>query len=68
MGDGSRCQAEGTDCDHIERGDNHDPSNLQWLCKAHHKIKTAAEANAAREPRTTSKHPGERHPSGFSLY
>lgn len=68
LSNGSRCTAPGTDCDHIIAGDNHDPSNLQWLCKAHHKIKTAAEANAAKAPALTSKHPGERHPSGLRFY
>jgi 5-methylcytosine-specific restriction protein A len=66
--DGTRCTEEGTDCDHVERGSNHDPSNLQWLCKVHHMEKTLAEAAAARPPRAGTRHPGERHPSGLKLY
>lgn len=69
LADGRRCIEPGTDCDHIVAGDNHDPSNLQWLCKTHHKIKTSEEANAAQVgKRGTSKHPGEAHPSGLKLY
>jgi 5-methylcytosine-specific restriction protein A len=50
--DRGRCQADhhdpacdgiGTDVDHIERGDNHDPSNLRLLSSACHKAKTQAE-------------------------
>lgn len=54
-----RCPVEGTDCDHIVRGDNHELSNLQWLCREHHKAKTAQEASAARPQR---RRPPERHP------
>ena len=61
MRDGSRCTDRGTDVDHIERGDNHDLSNLQLLCKWHHGKKTAYEANQAR-PRLTEKRPPESHP------
>lgn len=44
--DGSRCDAIGSECDHIEPGDNHSCSNLQWLCSWHHKRKTRVEAAA----------------------
>ena len=44
--DGSRCDAAGTECDHIDHGDNHACTNLQWLCSWHHKRKTRAEAAA----------------------
>lgn len=64
MHDGTRCTARGSECDHIQHGDNHDLSNLQWLCSWHHRQKTAREAkdalNAARkanEPKP-KKHPG----------
>lgn len=67
-GDNTRCTEEGTDCDHIVPGNNHDPSNLQWLCKVHHQLKTQAEAAAARRGKRTNRHPGERHPSGMSFY
>lgn len=55
---GVRCPERGSDCDHIVRGDNHNLSNLQWLCAWHHKIKTAAEAaEARREKAKLAKHP-----------
>ena len=61
LDDGTRCSRQGTDCDHIARGDNHDLDNLQWLCAPHHRAKTALEAIAARTrpPRTR---PAEPHP------
>lgn len=62
--DGTRCPAAGTDCDHIEPGDDHRAVNLQWLCSWHHKRKTQQEAAAAlaaerkkNQPRKR-KHPG----------
>lgn len=67
MRSGKRCHDPGTDVDHIQRGDNHDLANLQLICNWHHGQKTSREANAAKEPRT-SKHPGEKHPSGINLY
>ncbi|MFH9735087.1 HNH endonuclease signature motif containing protein [Streptomyces sp. NPDC017260] len=45
---GQRCEAKGTDVDHITPGDNHDLSNLQLLCRWHHTQKTQQEAAAAR--------------------
>ena len=63
MGDGTRCVEPGRECDHIERGDDHDVSNLQWL-SWHHKRKTQQESRAdlaalraARAPRRPP-HPG----------
>lgn len=62
LNDGTRCPAMGTDCDHVVRGDNHDVSNLQWLCQWHHKRKTNNEAAAARLSKKKSEykppHPG----------
>jgi 5-methylcytosine-specific restriction protein A len=60
--DGRRCTAAGTDCDHIDRRGTDDLTNLQWLCSAHHKTKTRAEAQAARPSslRAAAKHPGLR--------
>lgn len=65
MSDGSRCRWPGTECDHIARGDNHDLSNLQWLCHWHHAQKTRREAvqarrdkQAAAERRRMESHPG----------
>ncbi|MGK5530669.1 HNH endonuclease [Streptomyces sp. URMC 129] len=65
MATGERCPEAGTDVDHIVRGDNHDPSNLQTLFWWYHRRKTAREAvqarRAVRRPsRTRSErpHPG----------
>lgn len=60
--DGTRCRARATDVDHIHRGDNHDPTNLQSLCEWHHDRKSAMEGVAARRPRERSQRPPERHP------
>lgn len=62
---GARCPRAGAECDHIEPGDNHDLSNLQWLCKAHHDAKTRREAAAAyRKPqRPVYKRAEETHPA-----
>jgi 5-methylcytosine-specific restriction protein A len=54
------CSGEGAECDHIERGDDHSPSNLQWLSVPCHKAKTLAEN---RQRLTSTKLPRERHPS-----
>ena len=59
--DGTRCPDQGTDCDHIVAGDDHSLSNLQWLCRWHHRKKTAAEGNR-RVYRVSEKHPPETHP------
>lgn len=59
-----RCSREGTDCDHIERGDDHSLTNLEWLCAVHHAAKTSAEgheAKAAKKARGRRK--PEQHPS-----
>lgn len=52
LDNGTRCPAPGTECDHITRGDNHDLTNLAWLCSDHHQAKTQREAAAARRART----------------
>lgn len=67
---GTQCTAKGTDCDHIQHGDNHNLDNLQWLCRWHHKQKTRQEAqqelaimqrkNKPRKP----QHPGLTDPTG----
>lgn len=58
-----RCSSQGTDCDHIIPGDNHDPSNLQWLCPRHHLDKSSAEGNAAKAAiKSKGKRPPEQHP------
>lgn len=54
--DGYRCQVpmpngicgwKATDVDHIERGDNHDPTNLRAICQYHHRIKSSSEGGQA---------------------
>jgi len=54
------CFSLGAECDHIIPNDNHSLTNLQWLCKRHHKLKTQAEAQAAKpsRKRPTGRHPG----------
>lgn len=69
--DGTRCNQSPVDVDHIVPGANHSLDNLQLLCrKWHHRIKTNAEARAGRLAAgvPTSRHPGEKHPSGLQLY
>lgn len=63
--DGQRCTNQGTDVDHINRGDDHSLDNLQLLCHwPHHARKTASEGNQARNAvyaktkRPQPKHPG----------
>ena len=59
-----RCWRRGRDVDHIEPGDNHALSNLQFLCPMHHGEKTAREGVEGRRKaaakRETEKHPGAR--------
>lgn len=45
---GQRCNATGTDVDHITPGDDHGLDNLQLLCRWHHTQKTQAESATAR--------------------
>lgn len=59
-----RCLTVGSQCDHINRGDDHGEHNRQWLCVRHHAEKTQREAQearaakAARGKRTPERHPG----------
>lgn len=60
---GRRCTNSGRDVDHIIRGDDHEPTNLQLLCVWHHREKTAAEGNEAQAvKRSAARRPPERHP------
>lgn len=68
---GQRCNAIGNECDHVQRGDNHSLSNLQWLCRPHHAAKSSAEGGSApRRPTAiararaarTEPHPGMLRP------
>lgn len=58
-----QCNGQGTDADHIVQGDDHSPSNLQWLSEPCHKAKTARET-AARNKQNASlkRRPQEPHP------
>jgi len=56
-----RCPRKGADVDHRRNDDDHDLSNLQLLCRAHHDQKTQREARAGRVKRT-KKREEERHP------
>lgn len=57
------CEIVGSECDHIEHGDDHRIANLQWLCGPCHAAKTAREAHAARAlTRTRGRRPPEQPP------
>lgn len=61
-----RCPSEGSQCDHVNRGDVHLLVNLQWLCTHHHNIKSAREGREARaEKAARGKRPAERHPGSI---
>lgn len=61
-----QCRQPATDVDHVKRGDDHRPANLQSLCARHHQEKTARESAEAREETYRKlKHPppyGGKHP------
>lgn len=60
---GKRCPRAGTDCDHKIAGDNHDLSNLQWLCTDHHAKKSSFEGHRARKAKQSlRRRPPEPHP------
>jgi len=56
------CDGIGTDCDHIDQGDDHRLSNLRWLSGPCHDAKTQAEAREAQGMVKGSPLPRERHP------
>lgn len=63
---GKRCPQPGTECDHRDRGDDHRLSNLQWLCTDHHRAKTIAEAQQARNAMRAARYrPAEKHPGAL---
>lgn len=59
---GERCTAPANEVDHIIAGDDHAYTNLQAICRDHHRAKTAAEAHAARNlrRRQPESHPGDK--------
>lgn len=57
------CLGTATEVDHIERGDNHDPKNLQAACERCHATKSGREGNQAKARlKKLGKRPPERHP------
>lgn len=53
------CNGRGTDCDHVEQGDDHSLGNLQWLSGPCHDRKTRLDNGyqaAVKAP--TERHPG----------
>lgn len=60
---GQRCTNRGTDCDHIEPGNNHNLNNLQWLCHWHHARKTHdASTSSQTSLRQRNQPPERKHP------
>nr|WP_030286713.1 HNH endonuclease signature motif containing protein [Streptomyces catenulae] len=59
---GARCTAPATDVDHVVPGDDHDPANLQSLCRWHHARKSSAEGAAARRRPVSRRRPVGWHP------
>lgn len=59
------CGAPARDVDHIDRGDNHDLTNLQALCPWHHNRKSSREGAAARKAKPTQKRAPEAHPGAL---
>ncbi|SCL33055.1 HNH endonuclease [Micromonospora nigra] len=62
---GALCGEPASQVDHIQRGDDHDLSNLQALCAHCHARKTAGEAAQARQPRPKRARKPERHPGSL---
>lgn len=52
------CTGKGSECDHIEQGDDHSLTNLQWLSAPCHARKTRLDNGASKTPTL----PVERHP------
>ena len=50
------------DVDHITPGDNHNPDNLQGLCRHCHKLKTITERPLSGSAYKSPKRPPEAHP------
>lgn len=62
LANGKRCHGDGTlECDHIGAPDDHRHESLTTRCGWCHGQRTSAQANAARERKTT-RFPKEKHP------
>lgn len=62
MSDGGLCGHPASDVDHLERGENHDESNLRALCRWHHARKSSQEGHQAQRPRPRQARDPEPHP------
>ena len=61
-----RCDGQGTEVDHIHRGDDHRLENLELLNHYCHQDKTNAENKARRQAWAAMKHrPAEKHPGAI---
>lgn len=56
------CSGPPDEVDHIKRGDDHTLTNLQALCRDHHKQKTSRESQQARGVGALRKRPTEPNP------
>lgn len=63
VGPGQLCCKPGNQVDHIIRGNDHRPENLQLLCTRHHRIKSSREGAAAAAARRRALNPPEVHPA-----
>lgn len=67
MQNGERCpETTRLEVDHLERGNNHELSNLGVKCNWHHTRKTQQEARQAKKLNkkpSPGRHPGEVHPA-----
>jgi 5-methylcytosine-specific restriction protein A len=60
------CFRQATDVDHIVHGDDHDPSNLQAICKPCHAFKSSQEGHARlKELRALTKRKPEKNPGAI---
>ena len=59
------CQEKASEVDHIQPGDNHDPTNLRAACSWCHGRKSSQEGHAVKARiRSLRKRPRDRHPGG----
>lgn len=59
---GLLCGRAANQVDHIQRGDNHDPSNLQALCPYHHGVKSGSEGGHAAALKRKQRELGSHYP------
>ncbi len=56
------CNGIGSECDHVQPGDDHSLSNLQWLSAPCHKAKTKGESQAGAKQSARRRPRDEQHP------